>query len=97
MSVAGARQADWNVYILRCADGTLYTGVARDVVRRVREHNDGGRLAASYTRGRRPVVLVHREAAASRSAALRREYQIKQMSRQEKLQLLAAGCGSTGA
>lgn len=94
MSVPDLRQGGWNVYILRCADGTLYTGVAMDVARRVHEHNAGGRLAASYTRGRRPVVLVHREAAASRSAALRREYQIKQMSRQDKLRLLT-GRGST--
>jgi putative endonuclease len=81
----------WTVYVVHCADGTLYTGIARDAVRRVREHNSGGRLAASYTRGRRPVVLVYQEAAVTRSEALRREYQIKHLSRQDKVRLLEAG------
>lgn len=97
MSVENVRQGGWSVYILRCADDTLYTGVARDVVRRVREHNSGGRLAASYTRGRRPVVLMYQEAAESRSAALRREYQIKRMTRRDKLNLLEAGHDGAGA
>ena len=72
------------VYIVRCADGTLYTGVAKDVSRRVEEHNSNDVLAARYTRGRRPVVLVHQEMTATRSTAGRREHQIKQMSRPEK-------------
>lgn len=84
----------WHVYIVRCADGTLYTGVAVDVVRRVAEHN-GVRAArkagARYTRSRRPVKLVHQEAAANRSAACKREYRIKQLSRAEKLALIRAG------
>lgn len=75
---------------MRCADGTLYTGIARDVMRRIAEHNAGGRLAANYTRGRRPVTLVYREAAATRSAASRREYAIKQLDRQQKEALIAA-------
>ena len=78
----------WTVYILRCADGSLYTGVTRDIRRRVVEHNSGGRLAARYTRARRPVVLVYRETARSRAAACRREYRIKQLSRAEKLVLI---------
>lgn len=81
----------WNVYMVRCADGSLYTGIARDVERRVREHNTNNVLAANYTRSRRPVMLVYSEAAATRSAAGKREYQIKQLSRQEKEALLAAG------
>jgi putative endonuclease len=82
--------SDWSVYVVRCADGTLYTGIARDVMRRIAEHNAGGRLAANYTRGRRPVTLVYREAAATRSAASRREYAIKQLDRQQKEALIAA-------
>ncbi len=87
----------WHVYIARCADGTLYTGIARDVERRIAEHNKGS-VAANYTRARRPVVLVYREPAADRSTASRREYQIKQLSRAEKLALvLASGGGGTAA
>ena len=74
----------WSVYIVRCADGSLYTGIATDVARRVEEHNASNLLAARYTRARRPVVLVYQEAAASRSAAGKREYELKQMSRDEK-------------
>jgi len=77
--------------MLRCADGSLYTGIARDVTRRVEEHNSKGRLAARYTRSRRPVVLVYREPAATRSAASKREYRIKQMTRGDKLQLVQGG------
>jgi putative endonuclease len=79
----------WFVYMLRCADGTLYTGVATDVRRRLREHNGDARLAARYTRARRPVTLIYSEVAADRAAACRRECQIKALSRGEKLQLLA--------
>ena len=88
----------WHVYVVRCADGTLYTGVAMDVVRRVAEHNgvkaDGARavrdVGARYTRSRRPVKLVYQERAANRSAACRREYRIKQLSRREKFALIGA-------
>jgi putative endonuclease len=74
----------WNVYIVRCVDCSLYTGIAKDAARRVEEHNSNDLLAANYTRTRRPVALVYQEMAATRSAALKREYEIKQMSRQEK-------------
>jgi putative endonuclease len=84
----------WSIYIVRCADGTLYTGIARDVARRVEEHNSNRLLAANYTRARRPVTLVYSEAAATRSAACRREYQIKQLSRRAK-DALVAGSEST--
>lgn len=88
----------WQVYIARCADGTLYTGIARDVGRRIAEHNTGRGAAANYTRARRPVVLVYCEPAESRSAASRREYRIKQLSRAEKLALvLASGGRAAGA
>ena len=74
----------WSIYIVRCADGSLYTGIAKDVARRVDEHNANNLLAANYTRARRPVKLVYQEAVATRSAAGKREYQVKQMSRREK-------------
>lgn len=76
--------------MVRCADGSLYTGIAIDVARRMEEHNSNNVLAANYTRARRPVTLVYREAAATRSTAGQREYQIKQMSRREKEALIAA-------
>jgi putative endonuclease len=85
----------WQVYIARCADGTLYTGIARDVERRIAEHNAGKGTAANYTRSRRPVVLVYSEPAESRSAASKREYRIKQLSRAEKL-VLASGVRAAG-
>ena len=74
------------VYILECADGTLYTGYTTDLERRVAEHNAGE--GAKYTRGRTPVEVVHRERYGSRSAAMAREYEIKQWSRQEKVRLV---------
>lgn len=81
------RKSAWTVYILRCADGSLYTGITRDVARRVAEHNSK-RLAARYTRARRPVRLVYQEPAATRSAAGKREYRIKRMTRFDKQKLV---------
>ena len=80
----------WQVYLVRCADGTLYTGVTVDVARRVAEHNGLRSSGARYTRARRPVKLVYQEAAANRSVACKREYTIKQMTRREKLALISA-------
>ena len=77
----------WFVYILRCVDDTLYTGITTDVARRIDEHNAGKAPGARYTRGRRPVELAYAEAAASRSAASRREAAIKQLDRTGKLAL----------
>ena len=74
------------VYLLRCADGTLYTGYTDDPVRRTKVHNAG--KGAKYTRARLPVELVYREACADKSAALRREYEIKQLTRVQKLKLI---------
>lgn len=77
----------WYVYIVRCADRTLYTGVARDVHARVAAHNAG--RGAKYTRARLPVKLVYHETAADRGAALRREHAIKCLSRAQKRALAA--------
>lgn len=79
--------APWHVYLLRCADGTLYTGVTTDVARRVEEHNGSGR-GARYTRPRRPVELAYEEAHATRSEACMREAALKQLSRAQKLDLV---------
>ena len=75
------------VYILRCGDGTLYTGSTSDVERRAAAHNSG--RGAKYTRGRGPVEVVYREELADKSAALRREREIKGLTRAEKLALAA--------
>ena len=77
------------VYILRCGDGTLYTGCTNGLDRRLRAHQAG--RGAKYTRSRLPVELVYREAVPDRSAALRREAAIKRMDRRAKLALIAAG------
>ena len=71
-----------HVYVLECSDGTYYTGYTTDVERRVAEHDAGD--GAKYTRGRTPVDLVHVESFDSQSAAMSREYEIKQLSRAEK-------------
>jgi predicted GIY-YIG superfamily endonuclease len=72
----------WFVYLVQCADGTLYTGIAKDVGRRCQQHNAG--TASRYTRSRLPVELVYQEVHASRGSALRREAAIKALSRQQK-------------
>jgi putative endonuclease len=81
----------WQVYIARCADGTLYTGIALDAKRRIAEHNGDRPRGARYTRGRRPVRLVYTERRASRAAAARREAEIKRLPRAGKETLIAAG------
>ena len=78
----------WHVYILQCADGTLYTGVATDVAARLATHNAG--RGAKYTRGRLPVELAYHEAVGEKGAALRREYEIKRLRAGEKRRLIAA-------
>jgi putative endonuclease len=78
--------AAWFVYVLRCRDGTLYTGISRDVPARLRKHNQG--KAARYTRGRGPVALVHSERKRSQGAALQREAAIKALPRRQKLLLV---------
>lgn len=83
---AGASDA-WFVYIVECADGTLYAGVARNAAERVAKHNDGS--GAKYTRTRRPVELVYVEAAPDRGAALKREHEIKRMSAGDKRRLVS--------
>lgn len=77
------------IYIVECADGTYYTGYTIDVNRRVKEHNQG--IGAKYTRGRLPVTLLYYEEYSSRSNAMKREYKIKRLSRDEKIELIFSG------
>ena len=76
----------WNVYILRCGDGSLYTGISTDVTRRLEEHSSG--KGAKYTRSRGPLELVYTEECSDKSAALKRELEIKTLSRADKLKLI---------
>lgn len=80
-------ETPWYVYILECADGTLYTGVTVDTARRLVEHNESLK-GARYTRSRRPVSMRYAEAHESRSAATRREAELKQLTRTQKLLLI---------
>ena len=77
----------WYLYILRCADETLYTGITTDVEKRLEAHRSG--KGAKYTRGRAPLELVYREACGSHSDALKREAAVKRMRRNEKEELIA--------
>ncbi|AYX88891.1 GIY-YIG nuclease family protein [Staphylococcus cohnii] len=77
------------IYIVRCKDGSLYTGYAKDIEQRVAKHNSG--QGAKYTKIRRPVELVYQEVFDTKSEAMKREYEIKTFSRQEKLQLISEG------
>lgn len=77
----------YHLYILECADKTLYTGITTNLERRVHEHNTA-KIGAKYTRARRPVTLMYSKKFRSRSAASKAEYTIKQMTRAEKLQLI---------
>jgi len=76
----------WLVYIVHCADGTLYTGCTNNLEQRLQTHNAG--KGAHYTKGRGPVELLYTENAANRSEAQKREYEIKQLSRLEKIHLV---------
>lgn len=75
------------VYILECSDDSLYTGIAKDVDKRLEEHNSSDK-GAKYTKARRPVKLVYKESSQDRSSASKREYAIKKLSRSKKLQLI---------
>ena len=88
-------ESEWFVYIVACADDTLYAGVTTDAEARLAKHNDG--LGAKYTRTRRPVELVYLEPAGDRSAALKREHAIKRMSADEKRRLIAGAVCDTAS
>ena len=77
---------NWKLYILRCGDGTLYTGITTDVQSRLEAHRSG--KGAKYTRGRGPLELVYTEDCGTKGQALKRELEIKALSRPEKLKLI---------
>jgi predicted GIY-YIG superfamily endonuclease len=83
---AGSSGEKWFVYIVRCADGSLYTGITKDVKRRCQQHNSG--TASRYTRSRRPVKLIYQEVHPDQSSALKREAAIKAMNRRGKLTMI---------
>lgn len=78
----------WYVYMVRCADDTLYTGIGKNVGKRVKEHNYDDALGSRYTRPRRPVTLAYQEIARSRSEATQRERQIRRLTRKQKEALI---------
>jgi len=79
----------WTVYIVRCADESLYTGITKELDRRINEHNTDDKKGARYTRARRPVSLVYQENYQNRSQASQREWALKQLTRTEKLQIIS--------
>ncbi|MDD5174179.1 MAG: GIY-YIG nuclease family protein [Candidatus Omnitrophota bacterium] len=79
----------WHVYIIKCSDGSLYTGITTDIPRRIDEHNSG--RGGSYTRVRKPVKLIYSESCFDRSGALKREAEIKSWPRNKKLALIKKG------
>lgn len=81
-------EQNWYLYILRCRDGSLYTGITTDVEKRLEAHRSG--KGAKYTRGRSPLELVYREVCGTHSDALKRELQIKALTREEKQKLIDA-------
>ena len=83
---------EWNIYIVRCADETFYTGICIDIDRRIDEHNHNDALGARYTRSRRPVALMYIENVSSRSEAAKRERKIKALTRQQKQALINSVC-----
>ena len=78
----------WYLYILQCGDGTLYTGITTDVEKRLEAHRSG--KGAKYTRGRAPLELLYRELCGTHSDALKRELEVKRLTREEKLTLIAS-------
>ena len=79
---------EWHIYILKCADGSFYTGIAKNIQRRIDQHNTSNSVGAKYTRTRRPVELVYSEEFTTRSDALKRENEIKKLTREYKEALI---------
>ena len=87
------REAEWRVYLLQCADESLYAGVTTDINRRLQQHNGLLPGGARYTRGRRPAKVVWSEVCGSKSEALQREAAVRRLSRRQKQALIAASEG----
>jgi predicted GIY-YIG superfamily endonuclease len=82
------RPGGWYLYILKCCDGTFYTGITNNLARRIEQHNDGN--ASRYTRSRTPVILIYKEACKNKSSALKKECRIKALTRIEKEEYIGA-------
>ncbi len=87
---SNCNENSWFVYILRCADNTLYTGITTDIDKRIQQHNGSDKKGAKYTRCRQPVRLAYQEDSESRSDASKREYMIKSLKKSEKEHLVEA-------
>ena len=84
---------DWYLYVVRCRDGTLYTGISTDVDRRIAEHSGGGDAGSKYLKGRAPLVLLFQKRLGSRSLALRVENRVKKLSKAKKEKMICVpGC-----
>lgn len=81
----------WYLYLIRCANGHLYTGITTDVARRFNEHQSGGAKAAKFLRGKGPLTLMYQEQVGTRSDALKREIAVKKLSRAQKLAVIESG------
>jgi|GEM_PF-470856 len=81
--------SSWFVYLLRCADNSLYAGITTDIERRVKEHNDDNKRAAKYTRARRPVALAYMEKAEDKKCAAQREYRLRKLNKPAKEALVS--------
>ncbi|MFA7382489.1 MAG: GIY-YIG nuclease family protein [Desulfurivibrionaceae bacterium] len=93
MNAPSLTPSAWFVYLVRCRDGTFYCGIAKNLKKRLAEHNSADK-GAKYTRGRRPVKMVYTEGVSSRAKATQREGQIKRMSRAQKKALIQPGIAS---
>ncbi len=82
------KQSPWYLYLVQCANSHLYTGITKDVARRFNEHQQGGNKAAKYLKGKGPLTLVYQELVGSQSQALKRELNVKKLTRVQKLQLI---------
>lgn len=82
----------WQLYIIRCADNSLYTGITTDIERRFGEHNGNGGTAARYLRGKAPLQLVYTCSIGTRSAALKAEHRVKQLAKRDKERLVTGQC-----
>lgn len=85
----GEKSSNWTVYILKCVDDSLYTGITNDLEKRISDHESGN--GAKYTRGRGPFKIVHTEQHPDRSSASKREFDIKKLSREQKTVLIKQG------
>ncbi|MBU4344404.1 MAG: GIY-YIG nuclease family protein [Proteobacteria bacterium] len=91
MALLEAERAEWYLYMIRCRDSTLYTGISNDVPRRFEKHREMGKQGAKYLRGRGPLELVFQKKTGSKSSALKMEQKIKKLSKSQKEIIIHTG------